>query len=38
MLMAIWLFENQFINIVAITFTSLILNELLMVALEIYTW
>lgn len=38
MLMAIWLFESDFIHIVSITFTSLILNELLMVALQINTW
>jgi phospholipid-translocating ATPase len=38
MLMAIWLFETDFFHIVSITFTSLILNELLMVALHINTW
>lgn len=38
MLMTIWLFENEFTNIVAITFTALLLNELLMVALEITKW
>lgn len=38
MLMAIILFEDQFINIVSITFTSLILNELAMVLLEIHRW
>lgn len=38
MLMAIWLFEREFIHIVSITFTALILNELLMVALEVNTW
>lgn len=38
MLMAIWLFESEFIHIVAITFTALLLNELLMVALQINTW
>jgi phospholipid-translocating ATPase len=38
MLMAIWLFERDFIHIVSITFTALILNELLMVALEVSTW
>jgi len=32
------LFENEFLNIVAISFTALILNELIMVALEITTW
>jgi phospholipid-translocating ATPase len=38
MLLAIWLFESQFIHIVPITFTALILNELLMVALQVNTW
>lgn len=38
MLMAIWLFESEFIHIVSITFTALILNELLMVALQVKTW
>lgn len=38
MLLAIWLFERDFIHIVSITFTALILNELLMVALEVTTW
>jgi len=38
MLLAIWLFEKSFVNIVAITFTSLVLTELLMVALEVHTW
>lgn len=38
MLMAIWLFERDFIHIISITFTALILNELLMIALEICTW
>jgi hypothetical protein len=32
------LFENEFLHIVAISFTALILNELSMVALEITTW
>ena len=32
------LFDADFIHIVAITFTSLILTELLMVALTIRTW
>jgi phospholipid-translocating ATPase len=32
------LFENEFLNIVSISFTALILNELIMVALEITTW
>ena len=38
MIMSLILFENEFINIVAISFTSLIVNELIMVALEITTW
>ena len=38
MLMAIWLFESEFIHIRAITFTALLLNELLMIALQINTW
>ncbi len=35
---SILLFEDQFQNIKSITFTALILNELLMVALEVKTW
>jgi len=35
---AFLLFEADFIHIVAITFTSLIITELLMVALTIRTW
>ena len=35
---ALVLFENEFLNIVAISFTALILNELIMVALEITKW
>lgn len=38
MIMTLVLFENEFLNIVAISFTSLIVNELIMVALEITTW
>lgn len=38
MMGAIVLFENSFTNIVSITFTSLILSELLNVASEIQTW
>ena len=34
----ILLFEDEFIHVVSITFTSLILTELLMVALTIRTW
>ncbi|KAG3263394.1 putative ATPase phospholipid transporting 9A (putative) [Ictidomys tridecemlineatus] len=35
---ALLLFESEFVHIVAISFTSLILTELLMVALTIQTW
>ena len=38
MLIGFWLFESQLVHVVAITFTSLILTELLMVALTIRTW
>jgi phospholipid-translocating ATPase len=38
MTMSLLLFENEFLNIVAISFTALVLNELIMVALEITTW
>ncbi|KAH9914070.1 aminophospholipid-transporting P-type ATPase [Epithele typhae] len=38
MIMSLVLFENEFLNIVSISFTALILNELIMVALEITTW
>lgn len=38
MLVSLVLFETEFLNIVSISFTSLILNELIMVALEITTW
>lgn len=38
MMMSLFLFENEFLNIVAISFTALVLNELIMVALEISTW
>ncbi|CED82734.1 aminophospholipid-transporting p-type atpase [Phaffia rhodozyma] len=38
MIMSLLLFETDFLNIVAISFTALILNELIMVALEITTW
>ena len=38
MMLALYLFESEFIHIVAITFTALIFNELIMVALEINTW
>jgi len=35
---ALWLFEDDFVHVVSITFTSLILTELLMVGLTIRTW
>ncbi|KAL5021907.1 hypothetical protein ScPMuIL_001062 [Solemya velum] len=35
---ALLLFEDEFIHVVSITFTSLILTELLMVALTVRTW
>ena len=38
MLVSLFLFETEFLNIVSISFTSLVLNELIMVALEITTW
>lgn len=38
MLMSLWLFGDQFQHIVAVSFTALIINELLMVAYEIHTW
>lgn len=38
MILSLVLFENEFLHIVSISFTSLILTELLMVALEITTW
>eukprot|EP00656_Telonema_subtile_P049037 TRINITY_DN6014_c0_g1_i4.p1 TRINITY_DN6014_c0_g1~~TRINITY_DN6014_c0_g1_i4.p1 ORF type:complete len:257 (+),score=74.39 TRINITY_DN6014_c0_g1_i4:225-995(+) len=38
MLMAVSLFEQSFLNIVAITFTALVLTEWIMVAIEIHTW
>ncbi|EGN94742.1 hypothetical protein SERLA73DRAFT_114202 [Serpula lacrymans var. lacrymans S7.3] len=38
MLMSLVLFETEFLNIVSISFTALIINELIMVALEITTW
>ncbi|KAH9956708.1 phospholipid-translocating P-type ATPase [Russula dissimulans] len=38
MIIALVLFENEFLNVVAITFTALIVNELIMVALEITIW
>ncbi|KAF8154287.1 protein transporter [Crassisporium funariophilum] len=38
MIMSLVLFENEFLHIVSISFTALIINELFMVALEITTW
>ncbi|CAK5281457.1 unnamed protein product [Mycena citricolor] len=38
MIMSLVLFENEFLHIVSISFTALILNELIMVALEITIW
>jgi phospholipid-translocating ATPase len=38
MIMSLLLFENEFLHIVSISFTALVLNELIMVALEITTW
>lgn len=35
---ALLLFESEFVHVVAISFTALILTELLMVALTIRTW
>lgn len=35
---ALILFEDEFIHIVAISFTALVLTELIMVALTIRTW
>ena len=38
MLLGFWLFDSELIHVVSITFTALILTELLMVALTIRTW
>lgn len=38
MIISLVLFETEFLNIVAISFTALILNELIMVALEVTIW
>lgn len=38
MILSLYLFERQWLHVVAISFTSLILNELIMVALEITSW
>merc|ERR1711939_1070296 len=38
MLASLILFENEFLHIVSISFTALVINELIMVAVEITTW
>lgn len=38
MILSLFLFERQWLHVVAISFTALILNELIMVALEITIW
>ncbi|WVQ93981.1 hypothetical protein IAU59_001059 [Kwoniella sp. CBS 9459] len=38
MLLSLLLFESEFLHIVAISFTALVINELIMVALEVTTW
>jgi phospholipid-translocating ATPase len=38
MLLSLFLFENELINLIAISFTSLIFVELIMVGLSISTW
>lgn len=38
MLLSLLLFETEFLHIVAISYTALVINELIMVALEITTW
>lgn len=38
MLASLVLFESDFLNIVSISFSALVLNELVMVAVEITTW
>lgn len=38
MIMSLVLFENEFLYIISISFTALILNELITVVLEITTW
>ncbi|GAA5858648.1 hypothetical protein JCM8547_001405 [Rhodosporidiobolus lusitaniae] len=38
MLCSLVLFESEFLNIVSISFSALVLNELIMVAVEITTW
>src|ERR1700749_237851 len=38
MIMSLLLFETEFLNVVSISFTALVLNELIMVALQITIW
>ncbi|KAM0786043.1 hypothetical protein ACM66B_006856 [Microbotryomycetes sp. NB124-2] len=38
MIASLVLFENEFLNIVSISFSALVLNELIMVAVEVTTW
>jgi phospholipid-translocating ATPase len=38
MLLSLLLFESEFLHIVAISYTALVINELIMVSLEITTW
>ena len=38
MLLGFLLFQGQFVHVVAITFTSLIVNELLVMALTVRSW
>lgn len=38
MIASLFLFESEFINIVSISFTALVINELIMVAVEVQTW
>lgn len=38
MLLCLFLFEDDFANIVAISFTALVLNEIAIIAVEITTW
>lgn len=38
MIASLVLFESEFINIVSISFTALVINELIMVAVEVQTW
>ncbi len=38
MLLSLLLFDSDFLHIVAISFTALVINDLIMVALEVTTW